>query len=86
MDDGWDGRVYLVNGGEAVFKFPRSPETKMQYQRAVRVLDAVQTIDSPILIPLLEWRGPDLQWLGYKHACSPNRISRRPSPLSATSL
>jgi len=65
-DDGWDSRVYLVNGGEAVFKFPRSPETKMQYQREVRVLDAVQTIDSPILIPLLEWRGPDLQWFGYK--------------------
>jgi aminoglycoside phosphotransferase (APT) family kinase protein len=64
-DDGWDSRVYLVNGGEAVFKFPRWPETKVQYKREVRVLDALQTIKSPILIPLVEWRGPDLQWFGY---------------------
>jgi len=48
-DDGWDSRVYLVNRGEAVFKFPRSPQAKLQYRREVRVLDALQTIDSPIL-------------------------------------
>jgi aminoglycoside phosphotransferase (APT) family kinase protein len=65
-DDGWDSRVYLVNHGEAVFKFPRSAEAKLQYQREVRVLDALQTIDSPILVPLVGWRGPDLQWFGYK--------------------
>lgn len=65
-DDGWDSRVYLVNRGEAVFKFPRSPQAKLQYRREVRVLDALQTIDSPILVPHVEWRGTDLEWFGYR--------------------
>jgi hypothetical protein len=51
-DDGWDSPVYMVNRGEAVFKLPRSTEAKLQYQREVRVVEALQTIDSPILIPL----------------------------------
>jgi aminoglycoside phosphotransferase (APT) family kinase protein len=65
-DDGWDSRVYLVNRGQAVFKFPRSPEAKLQYGREVRVLDALQTTDSPILIPRVQWRDPDLEWFGYR--------------------
>ena len=65
-DDGWDSRVYVVNRGEAVFKFPRSPAAKLQYEREVRVLDALQTIDRSIQIPHVRWRGPDLQWFGYK--------------------
>jgi aminoglycoside phosphotransferase (APT) family kinase protein len=65
-DDGWDSRVYLVNRGQAVFKFPRSPEAKLQYRREVRVLDALQTIDSAILIPGVRWRDADMEWFGYR--------------------
>ena len=65
-DDGWDSRVYVVNRGQAVFKFPRSLEAQMQYDREIRVLEALHTIDGPIQIPDVQWRGPDLQWFGYK--------------------
>lgn len=81
-DDGWDSRVYLVNRGEAAFKFPRSPEAKLQYRREVRVLDALQTIDSPILIPRVEWRDPDLEWFGYRGVVG-HQLSYRLSDLNA---
>ena len=65
-DDGWESRVYLVNRGEAVFKFPRSHAAKIQYRREIRILDALQTIDGPILIPRVQWRRPDIEWFGYR--------------------
>ena len=65
-DDGWDSRVYLVNRGEAVFKFPRSPAAKLQYRREVRLLDALQTMPSNILLPRVAWRDAELEWFGYR--------------------
>lgn len=65
-DDGWDSRVYLVNRGQAVFKFPRSPRTKHQYRCELAVLDTLQAIDSPVLVPRVDWRSPDMEWFGYR--------------------
>jgi len=43
-DEGWDSRVYVVNGGEAVFKFPRAPDTIRQYKREIAAMRLVNTI------------------------------------------
>ena len=45
-DDGWDSRVYLFKRGQAAFNFRRSAQAKLQYERGVRVLDALETIAS----------------------------------------
>lgn len=66
VDGGWDSHVYLFNKGQAVFKFPRSSQAKLQYEREVHILDALETVRLPVLIPHVEWRGPDLEWFGYR--------------------
>ena len=65
-DDGWDSRVYVVSRGQAVFKFPRSVETRHQYRREVAVLEALEGAHTSIRVPRVMWRHPDLAWFGYQ--------------------
>jgi hypothetical protein len=46
-DEGWDSRVYIVNHGEAVFKFPRSPQTAQQYRYEIDALKALEGLNTP---------------------------------------
>jgi aminoglycoside phosphotransferase (APT) family kinase protein len=65
-DEGWDSRVYVVDGGDAVFKFPRSPAVRARYADEVRVLQALEPLELPVQIPLVRWVGPDLEYFGYE--------------------
>ncbi len=65
-DEGWDSRVYLVDDGAAVFKFPRSPAVRDRYAHEVAVLRTLETVDLPVWTPTVAWEGPDLEYLGYE--------------------
>jgi len=65
-DEGWDSRVYIVNGGEAVFKFPRTPEITDQYQHEIAALRLLETVDTSVQTPKLRWEGPDRSYYGYE--------------------
>jgi hypothetical protein len=43
-EEGWDSRVYVVNGGEAVFKFPRTSETRRQYRLEIDTLSCFNVL------------------------------------------
>jgi aminoglycoside phosphotransferase (APT) family kinase protein len=66
VDEGWDSRVYVVNGGEAVFKFPRTPAIKEQYQHEVAAFRLFEGIPTPVQLPRVRWAPADLAYLGYE--------------------
>jgi aminoglycoside phosphotransferase (APT) family kinase protein len=65
-DQGWDSRVYLVDEGNAVFKFPRSPTAKDQYRHEIDTLELLDGGLSGVRVPVVKWKGPDLSWFGYE--------------------
>lgn len=75
-DEGWDSRVYIVNGGEAVFKFPRSPQVKAQYRHEIAALRMLEGIHSLVRTPRVRWEAPDLGYFGYDGIVG-EQISRR---------
>ena len=65
-DEGWDSRVYLVDDGAVVFKFPRSPGVRARYAHEVAVLRALEAEDLPVWTPTVAWEGTDLEYFGYE--------------------
>ncbi len=65
VDEGWDSRVYVVNGGEAVFKFPRAPRVIAQYRHEIAALRLLEDLDTGVPTPRVRWVGPDLGYFGY---------------------
>lgn len=64
-DIGFNSRVYVVNGGEFVFKFPRSDEQRSAYRTEVRLLNQLANLDLPVQIPRVRWEEPSLAYVGY---------------------
>ena len=64
-DNGADSRVYLVNDGEHVFKFPRTAQAHAQYGPEIEVLIALSRLPLPVRIPRVRWKDPDLAYFGY---------------------
>lgn len=65
-DEGWDSRVYVVNDGEFVFKFPRSTEVQHGYANEIAMLRLVEQQDLEVRIPKIRWVGPDDSYFGYE--------------------
>jgi aminoglycoside phosphotransferase (APT) family kinase protein len=65
-DEGWDSRAYIVNHGEAVFKFPRSTQTAEQYRYEIAALRVLEGLVSPVRTPRVRWEDPDLAYFGYE--------------------
>lgn len=65
-DEGWDSRVYLVNGGEAVFKFPRSPKVRAQYVQEIAVLRLLEDAHDAVSTPRVRWESPSLDYIGLE--------------------
>jgi aminoglycoside phosphotransferase len=65
-DLGLTSRVYLINSGEIVFKFPRNNKIKEEYEREVLAYKIAHDIKADILIPEVQWEHPEKNYLGYK--------------------
>jgi aminoglycoside phosphotransferase (APT) family kinase protein len=63
---GWTSRVYLVNSGEIVFKFPRLEKVKEEYQREKPAFKLAHELRSEIRIPEVKWEHPENNYLGYR--------------------
>jgi aminoglycoside phosphotransferase (APT) family kinase protein len=64
-DHGWTSRVYLVNRGEFVFKFPRFEKTKEEYALEVLAYMVARDVGG-VLIPEVRWEHPNRNYLGYR--------------------
>jgi aminoglycoside phosphotransferase (APT) family kinase protein len=57
-DEGWSSRVYLLDGGETVFKFPRSTEVTNDYGREIAALLLLDTVECPLPTQRFRATGP----------------------------
>ncbi len=81
-DDGWDSRVYVVDGGSTVFKFARTPDVRRQYQHEIAVLRLLESLEHPVATPRVRWEGPGLEYFGYEGVVG-EELSRRIAGLTA---
>lgn len=65
-DEGWDSRVYLVNHGEIVFKFPRTAAARAAYANEIAIMRLLDGGDDAVRVPIVEWVGPDREYFGYR--------------------
>ena len=61
-DTGFLSRVYIINGGEIVFKFPRSKDTK--YDEEIKSINYFNTLNLKVNLQRVKWTGEDNSYLG----------------------
>lgn len=64
-DIGWTSRVYVINDGETVFKFPRSEKIKEEYRFEIPAYKIAHQIGG-VLIPEVVWEHPNTDYMGYR--------------------
>lgn len=62
MDDGFWSRGYIINDGEIVFKFKKSPE--VSYKSEIRMLNFIHSLNLGIKLQKVAWTSPDDEYLG----------------------
>lgn len=65
-EEGWDSRVYVVDRGAIVFKFPRTAEARAAYDCEIAILRELAGGDGRVVVPTVEWVGPDQSYVGYR--------------------
>ena len=65
-DEGWDSRVYVVRRGVIVFKFPRTAAAQAAYAHEIAIMQSLDGGDGRVVVPTIEWVGPDHSYLGYR--------------------
>lgn len=65
-DSGWTSRVYLVDEGRLVVKFPRSEQVKIEYQREKVILALLADLDLAVSVPRIRWTHPVNDFIGYE--------------------
>lgn len=81
-EEGWDSRVYVVNRGAIVFKFPRTPAARAAYADEVAIMQVLDGGDGRVVVPTVEWIGPDSSYLGYRGIVG-RQLGRAGNALSA---
>jgi len=65
-DIGWDSRVYIVNTGEAVFKFPRSDQVRNLYTHEIAGYKLLENINTDVILPTIKWEHENNDYFGYE--------------------
>lgn len=65
-DVGWTSRVYIINNGQFVIKFPRSEVVKKEYEQEIKILRLLEQIHSEVQVPKLRWTHPGNEYMGYE--------------------
>ncbi|MDL2235142.1 aminoglycoside phosphotransferase family protein [Christensenellaceae bacterium OttesenSCG-928-L17] len=64
-ETGWTSRVYIIDGGKAVFKFPRNAKFREECKREVAVLRLLNERTFGLRVPVLNWTSPDNAYFGF---------------------
>ncbi len=65
-DSGWDSRVYSVNNGQYIVKFPRSEKIQGRYAAQIAALKLAATINRGVKIPKVIWEQSENKYFGYE--------------------
>ncbi len=66
VDSGWTSRVYVVDDGRFVAKFPRNEITKKEYIQEIAILKVIDEINSNVLVPEIYLTHANNDYLIYK--------------------
>ena len=75
-DEGWSSRAYLVDGGDIVYKFPRSPEVLGDYEREMAALALLASTDTPLPVQRVRAGGPGVPYLSMHGLVGPQLSER----------
>ncbi len=64
-DSGWDSRVYVINDGQYIIKFPRSEKIRARYSSQIKALELASGIISGVTVPKVLWQDPYYRYFGY---------------------
>ena len=62
---GWTSRVYLVDNGEIVFKFPKAKKWQEECEHELNVLKFINYYEFDVNIPLIKWSGEKDFYTGF---------------------
>src|SRR5579864_2121485 len=66
IDTGWTSRVYIINGGQFVFKFPRAEAVKQEYRQEIAILRVLEHAECEVQVPKLRWIAANMDYIGYE--------------------
>jgi len=64
-ETGWTSRVYIIDGGKIVFKFPRNAKFREECKHEVTVLKLLREQKFYLSVPVLNWTTEDNSYFGY---------------------
>ena len=64
-ETGWTSRVYIINNGKIVFKFPRNEKFQKECNQEVSVLKLLKGRQFNVSIPVLNWTTKDNKYFGF---------------------
>lgn len=62
---GWTSRVYIVDKGKIVFKFPRNKKFRQECRQEVAVLELLRKHSFHVATPILNWTTEDNAYFGF---------------------
>lgn len=62
---GWTSRVYIIDGGKIVFKFPRNAKYQEECRQEIAALKLIKEQDFSLNIPVLNWTAEDNSYFGF---------------------
>ena len=65
IETGWTSRVYSVDGGKAVFKFPRNEKYREECKQEVATLKLLRKYTFCLNVPVLNWTSEDDSYFGF---------------------
>jgi len=64
-ETGWTSRVYIIDGGKVVFKFPRNAKFREECKHEVAVLKLLKRRQFSLNVPVLNWTTEDNSYFGF---------------------
>lgn len=65
-DTGWTSRVYIIDSGKIVFKFPRTEAVKKEYIQEIKIYRLLEQMRTELQVPKLRWDHTDNDYFGYE--------------------
>ncbi|MDU1889602.1 MAG: aminoglycoside phosphotransferase family protein [Dysgonomonas sp.] len=62
---GWTSRVYIVDNGKFVFKFPRGKKYKEECEHEFSILKLISEYEFNVNLPVIKWLGEDTSYAGF---------------------
>jgi aminoglycoside phosphotransferase (APT) family kinase protein len=64
-ETGWTSRIYIIDGGKIVFKFPRNAEFQEECKQEITALKLIKEQNFSLSVPILNWTTEDNSYFGF---------------------